>query len=307
LVVSVALACALILPKGVSVVSTDLGQENWIPLLTPASILALLCEFSGSLAAGRGEFLLTATYSIAASCGALLLIFDRREFLHLEDRRWFILLGFALPVAVVAIVSTVKPMLVNRYLIDALPFWMILCAIGLCRARPRWIGAAGLAVIVVLSLYQDYLYLRYHERDDWRGATAYLLANEKPGDAALILFAENRWPYDYYVKKSGDAAPPPIIYPDWDSEYRVDGVSWAQSLDPKAFEPSMMRAINDAPRRYSRIWLVMTFADDDTTHRPMLDRLMNTMDRQYSLQSTREFPNYIHVMLFSRTVNAPAP
>ena len=311
LVVSVLLVCVLIIPKAMSVLSTDLGQNRWVSSLSPDLILHLVIAFSGSLTTGRGEFLLTGAYLLAAVCGALALILVPRESDRSGNRRRFILLGFAIPVAAVLIVSIVKPSLVNRYLSEALPLFMILCAIGLCRARPRWVGAAGLAAIAVLSFYQDYLYYRYGdgEREGWSAATAYILSHAKSGDAVAFVIAESRWPYDYYLSKSGSADPPQVIFPDWDSQFRFAGIDWASTLDPKRFEPIMLRAIDNAPKRYNRVWLAMWPADAyqqdsnrDIYYRlltAMSKRLLSAMGRQYRLHSQKDFSE-IRVLLYDR-------
>jgi mannosyltransferase len=314
LIASIVLICALVFPKGLSVLLTDVGQGSWTPPLRPAAISALFCEFSGSMTTGRGEFLLTAVYLIAVVCGALALIFDDRESDHSGDRRWFILLGFAFPIVVVLVTSLVKPLLVNRYLSEALPFFVILCASGLCRMWPRWIGAAGLVAIVVLSLYQDYLYYRYYKGDDWRAASTYILADAKPGDAVIFVFAGSRWPYDYYLSKSGLAEFPPVIFPAWDRHFSVEGIDWAHyASETTIFEPIVMRAIDNAPKRYDRIWLAQwpidffRDADGDPYRRKaaaMNNRLLAAIGTRYRLNSEKDF-DQIHLLLYDRTSNAP--
>jgi mannosyltransferase len=309
LIASIVLICLLILPKGLSVLVTDVGQSGWFPSLTTASISGLFCEFSGSLTTGRGEFLLTAIYLIAVTCGALAILFDHRESDWLADRGWFILLGFAFPIAVVLISSLFKPLLVNRYLSEALPFFVILCAAGLCRARPRWIGAVGLVAIVMLSLYQDYLYYRYNSGDDWRSATTYMLTDAKPGDAIIFMLAGSRWPYDYYVSKSGFTERPTVIFPDWDPQFRVAGIDWARyTTEPDIFEPIVMRAINDAPKRYDRIWLALWPIEffqgsNRDPYYMMLDavnkRTLAALGTRYRLTSEKDF-DQIHLLRYDR-------
>ncbi len=247
LIASAVLTCVLILPRVLSVILTDVGQIRWVPSLSWLGILALFASFSGSLVAAGGELLLlTAVYLAAAGYGALVLIFGSRESERIGDHRWFILLGFAIPVGTVLIVSAVKPLLIPRYLIEASPFFMILCAVGLCRARPRWIGAAGLAAIAAMSVHQDYLYYGHFPRGDRRGATTHILSNAKPGDSVVFFFAGSRWCYDYYVSKSDSAQPPTVIFPDWDSQFRVVGIDWARYyIDASSIEPILRRVIDD--------------------------------------------------------------
>jgi len=317
LIASAVLACALTLPKGLSVILTDVGQASWVPPIGWMNVLGLFSQFSGSLVAAHGELLLlTTVYLTTTAYGALALIFGGRESEGAGTRRSFIVLGFAIPIGVVLIVSIVKPLLVDRYLIEALPFFVILCAIGLCRARPRWIGAAGLAAITVLSLHQDHLYYWRYKRDDWRGATAYILSNAKAGDSVVFASPAPRWPYDYYASKSGSAEPPLAIFPDWDSQFRVAGIDWVRYyVQPKIFEPLVLRVIDDAPKRYTRIWLVLwprdailPVSDRSALSTPerqwaaMGERLLEAIGKRYRLNLAKDFSGQdpIRVLLYDR-------
>jgi mannosyltransferase len=314
LIATVVVICLLILPKGLSVLLTDVGQANWVSSLAPAWISELFCDFSGALTTGRGEFLLTTIYMIAAGCGVLALLFDNRKLERAEDRRYFILLGFAFPLAVVLVISLVKPLLVVRYLSEAFPFFVILCAVGLCRMRPRWIGAACLMTIAALSLYQDYLYYRYDSRDDWRALTSYVLDDAKARDAIMFLLPTSRGAYDYYVSRSDFAEPPAVIFPDWDAQLRIGGIDAAQYFtELNLFEPIVMRAINDAPKRYDRLWLAqwpIDFFQNSSdqpffqAQRKMNKRLLAAIGDRYRLNSEKDF-GQIHLLLYDRDADAP--
>jgi mannosyltransferase len=322
LIASIILACGLILPKGLSVILTDVGQDSWISPLGWMNVLDLLSQFCGSRVAAQGEvLLLTRVYLIAACYGALALIFGDRKSGRSGSRRRFVVLGFAIPIGVVLIVSTVKPLLLSRYLIEALPFFMIICAVGLCRARPQWLGAAGLAAIAVLSVHQDYLYYRHYKGDDWRGATTYILSNSKPGDSVVFVCPAPRWPYDYYVAGSGFAEPPPVIFPDWDAQFRVAGIVWTRYYDePMIFEPLALRVIDEASKRYARIWLVLWPGElFRQVPDPILltkferltlvtgERVLAAIGKRYQLYSAKDFSGQspILVLLYDRAGGAP--
>jgi len=324
LIASVVLTCLLILPKILWTILTDVEQIRWVPSLSWLGVLWFFSFFSGSLVPAHGELLLlTLTYVTATGYGAFALIFGGQESECSGDSRRFILLGFAIPVAAVLLVSVVKPLLVSRYVSEALPFFLILCAVGLCRARPPWIRAAGLSAIAVLSLHQDYLYYRYYKRDDWRAATTYILSHAKPGDSVVLFFAGSRWPYDYYVSKSGSAEPPPVIFPDWDSHFRMAGIDWGRFyVDANSVEPILLQVIDDAPQRYRRVWLVLWPSSDVlrnssggallerllSSNRATLDRLLAAMGKRYRLNSEKDFPDWTNgsasVLLFDRASGA---
>jgi hypothetical protein len=200
--------------------------------------------------------------------------------------------------------SLAKPAFVPRYVFQCLPFFSIMVAIGLCEARPRVIGAFGLAAIVCLSLYQDYRYYRVYPRDDWRAATAYLLGNSNPGDAAILFSETNRWPYDYYLSRLGSPPErPALIYPDWDREFRIAG---AYALDLRALparEAILMKVIDDAPTRFPRIWLVQCADRNPRVGNDVAtDKLLAALSKRYRAISEKGFFD-IKVTLYERTLD----
>ena len=83
-------------------------------------------------------------------------------------------------------------------------------------------------------------------------------------------------------------------------------------VEPEIFEPILLRAIDDAPKRYSRIWLVLwpTDALDLIASTPfyarskaMHQRLLAAMDKRYRLNSVKDFFGglQIRVRLYDRT------
>ncbi len=282
----------------------DVGQTAWIEPIKFLTIQQTVYGFSGSLTGGPVAWLLPVICVALAGFGMLAMCRSSHQSVDAAQNFRLIVFGLAVPIAALVVMSFAKPAFVPRYAFECLPFFSIMVAIGLCEARPRVIGAIGLAAIVGLSLYQDYRYYRVYPRDDWRAATAYLLGNSNSGDAAILFSEANRWPYDYYVSRLGSPPQrPALIYPDWDREFRIAG---AYVLDPRALparEAILMKVIDDAPARFPRIWLVQCanrnsrVGSDAAT-----DRILAAMSKRYRAVSEKDFFD-IQVTLYERIPN----
>src|SRR4029077_11052602 len=99
------------------------------------------------------------------------------------------------------------------------------------------------------------------------------------------------------------------------SQFRVVGIDWARYyVDASSIEPILRRGVDDAPRRYSRIWLVMWPSPDVlrksdpggferllSSNRATLERLLATTGKRYRLNSEGGFGQpKIRVQLYDR-------
>lgn len=118
------------------------------------------------------------------------------------------------PTVVTIVASFVEQSFQSRYLVQVTPAVVLLVAVAVCALRPLWLGAAMLAVVVALS---GVALATYYDRpkDDWRDATAWLVAHARPGDRIVFLGDEARIPFEYYLhRQGGDAHGLVPLYPD---------------------------------------------------------------------------------------------
>jgi mannosyltransferase len=116
---------------------------------------------------------------------------------------WFALAIAIIPIAVIGVLSLVRPLLVARYLIVALPGMALVMAVALDRMRRPslrtvvFVALAGLLAVGTLD------WLRADgAKADWRAATAALMAQGRPEDR--VLFQE-QWTWramDYYARQA---------------------------------------------------------------------------------------------------------
>lgn len=118
---------------------------------------------------------------------------------------WRIALWLAFPLgfALAGTVFTRHPFNV-RYIVLALPAFLIALAIGTVTVRRgivRVLAMAGLVLVSMLSLSNYYFVTRY-AREDNRGAGAFLAANAQPGDFVLADAPYTALNLQYYAQRS---------------------------------------------------------------------------------------------------------
>ena len=110
------------------------------------------------------------------------------------------------PAVLLSLLSLVKPAFVPRYLLVSVPGAVLLAGAGLDRWQPRTRAVLTWAT-VVLSLAAVVFYST-RPKEDWRGATNYIVAQWRPGDAVVILPPYAGLPFQYYRRRAGaDALP----------------------------------------------------------------------------------------------------
>ncbi len=163
------------------------------------------------------------------------------------------------PVGVLALSLAYRPLLVPRYLVFCLPPLVILVAAALLRPRAHAAGAcarqparaaAGVTLVLLLSLALDVGWYRAGPREDWRAAAAEVTARAGASDGILFYPADSRVPFDYYRARTPRAAVLEPVYPE-----RAAGVRGAlAALGPLPIGRSVVAA---SARRSARLWLVV--------------------------------------------------
>jgi hypothetical protein len=118
--------------------------------------------------------------------------------------------GALLPIVLVLAVSLIKPFFVDKYLVEGLPFAVLLLAVGLAYLRPRVLSLGVTIYLLAFSTHALLAYYRTSDKDDWRAATRYILASAKPGDGVVLFPHYESAPFDYYrasIDTTGGTAP----------------------------------------------------------------------------------------------------
>jgi mannosyltransferase len=186
------------------------------------------------------------------------------------ERCALVFAGAALPIVLVLAVSLIKPIFVDKYLMECLPFAVLLVAIGVNGLRPPVLAGSVLLVVLLLSVHGTVNYYRHPDKDDWRSATRHVLVSARPGDAALFFPRYVVAPFEYYQARldtsGNDAKRVTIVYPGALGEGEVD------------------RAVSGVTHRYARLWAI--FNEDGDAGRAVRDSLAHRFpivdDRQFT-------------------------
>ena len=198
----------------------------------------------------------------------------------------FVLTWLLVPALLSLAASVVQPVFQSRYLIVSLPAVVLLAAVGLTAVHRRWLRGAML-ILLVLLLGRGLLRYYASDKEEWREATASVLANARTGDAIVFNAPYVVQPFGYYVLRTDDGADtaPQAVHP---------AVRWSEDL-PFAGGESIQGALRGG--RYPRVWLVLSH--DEVDAQTLRDRrtLLDTLERGYSEVSETSFTG-IRIILF---------
>jgi mannosyltransferase len=220
---------------------------GWIRPLTVGQIRNTLVALAG------GVPLLLSTAALVAV--AMLV--------HRRDRRaWLIVAAAVAPIVVAILVSTVRPMLLTRYLVICLPSMAILAGLGLAALRPLAVRASALAgLAILLAVTVPSAYADSHQQD-WRSAGGWI-ARSAGADDQVIVTPWGRRQLFYYVEQAETGVVPELT--------GIDGALTGATPD--------------------QLWVVMA-------NLPRRERndVLDTLADRYQLEEAREFGSKVHVV-----------
>jgi mannosyltransferase len=238
----------LALPLALFTIFRDAGQVSHLTRPTPKYIVDTLQQLAG------GTRPLLALYAAAV-------VVAGATWLRSRDRRsqWAMVnaaVWATTPIVGAIVVSLGKPLFAPRFLIVALPGIALLVAIGLERL-PLPLTVAGFAVVFALSALHV-VRTQGKPQEDFRAATAYMLANDRPGDAVVFYRTSRRIPFEYYARRRGSGPLPKSLLPT--SPYSrfdlVDDYRHTHVTD------SELVAIREAASR-GRVWLFLSRSENE--------------------------------------------
>lgn len=269
------LLAAAILPIGVTVLTqggTTLGfvlpttwERLWDALIALAASVPALVVYAAGIAFGFAALWRRTGESPNRSRLAWLLV----------------LLAGVLPVLLIVLLSLVKPVLVNRYLLIALPF-VILAAIGALVATSRPLGLAAIALLIVVSAVPTVATLR-GTPDNPPSWVAYVIKRAEPGDGVFFVEAQYRKVFAYYLpaeltealaQATSDAPVHHNPYEPWPPS----DVSFRERLEAMAC-------------RHDRVWLIGGPANLERAKTSRLQAVAMALTDAYTELDARRFGN----------------
>jgi len=259
-----------ILPLGVLVVERTRSPFvvfKWIPQPTVRRVYDLFY----SLAGNANYYGIEIHHNLASKALFAIYCVVCLVALSLAIRRWLtvrqsaetwrqglLFVWLFLPIAIVLGFSIlVQSWFINRYLLICLPALLLITAEGIHALRPRWLAVTAFVAVLITSAAGLPQYYRYRlQYQEWKAATDYLVANERPGDAAVFCVAHGRLLFEYYRDKEhpNQASDLDLAYPDLKNE----------TTDPRAlsyFPPLSDDQIAALVATHRRVWFVI-YPDD---------------------------------------------
>lgn len=201
LLVALAIMAAIAWPVVWMVFTQDAGHLAWVgrPSLLELYHLGVFLAAEGGKAAGpvllAGELVLIALFLFKAKS------------LWTQSQRSVDMWKYALavsglftPIFISLAVSIAKPVFFHRFLIICLPAWLLMVAAGLeeiSRSSYRRWATIAVCIISLVTVALSYGKVR----EDWRGATGFIIANVRSDDGLLYYDAVGSFAVDTYREK----------------------------------------------------------------------------------------------------------
>jgi hypothetical protein len=170
--------------------------------------------------------------------------------------RAFLLAWLIFPILVVLVVSLALPLFVNRYLIPCLPALVLIAAAGITSIRPKWLGLILCAAISAASFTGIASYYNRDfdsNRDNWLGATAFVLDHAQPQDGVFFFHRNGHVPFEFYRSQREFSQP-------WPEALQGQGSSELTGRDFKY--RGIDRELAAAKPAGDRVWLVLNYDAD---------------------------------------------
>jgi mannosyltransferase len=252
--------------------------------------------------AGKAEYAGSPGAKILVACYLIVGIIAFAAWLRMSLVSWrsreatslgLLLLWLFTPIVLLVSLSTVRPIVVNRYFLICLPALALTAAYALTIIKRKWVPICLLLVLMGSSTLHMVAYYRYRLGDgEWKSATRHVLAEANAGDAIFFVVAPGRILFDYYQHRYNELSnpAPEIVYPET-TDIRKDPS--ALRYLPELREELVQSAI----RHHARVWVVL-YHDQWPATRPVSSRLVDSMSSVYRGRQEQKF-NQVTVLLFS--------
>ncbi len=186
----------------------------------------------------------------------------------------FAFIYLAAPIAILYVASQVTPLYLERYLLPFVPPYLLIVSYGiLALPRVQWrifVMAALLLVITpaLLAVYQP------EQKEDWRGAAAYVSAGAGAGDLIVFYDAYMSIPFNYYYN--------------WKTQ--------ELRISRHAPDDEMARHAAEIASARRQLWLVLSHVDEQ--------RLISLLEAKPGMTRTGE-RSFLGLRVVAYAVNPP--
>jgi mannosyltransferase len=152
------------------------------------------------------------------------------------------LLHFSVPIVIAYLVNPIMPFFFERYVLVALPGFIVLVALGLDdllrRNRRFALGILGILILFNTFALEEHFYNEAYAKGKYGKMMAHVAAHAQPGDALVLNNPLQKPLYRYYAPR------------DVPAYFLPDGGAAME-------DPPMRAQLAEIARQHSRVWLVM--------------------------------------------------
>jgi Predicted membrane protein len=280
----------LLLPALLFALSHGTGNIDWIERPTAMKLYKTLKALAG------GAPTLVLVYIPLCLVAFISVVqISRRVKSGLETWRYaFPLIWLLAPLVVAFSFSSLgKPIFISRYLILCLPPFVLLTALGLSTLRKQWLVIAFLTIFLGSSGRSLVKFYMEQDKENWRGATSFVLSEAKPGDAVLFYAYFVRFPFEYYIERFNEPNNYPTLLELAPAPDAPRGGSDLPAPDQGFLE--------SLPSKHGRVWLILSH-DNPRLGRDVESRLIqNSLSRNYGVAREHNFQG-VRVLLYDMIV-----
>ena len=280
----------VVAPLIVFVAKTGSGPIRWIQRPGLLDIFNFCFYFSGGIPFLSAAACLLALYSVRQHLWT-----RNHEYLHW--RAQFLAVWLLFPILLTLVLSIFKPVFYPRYMIFCLPPLLILVAVGLASLGQKWLQAATVCVLLILSA-RTIPFVYSHDFEDERDgagiATNFILDHAESGDGILFHIPQIRVPYQFFSSlRAGHSVGsndfgPEILYPRHGE--RLQYLDFKSKLSPDY--------LHAAVAGHPRIWVVLMYNGPKLPD-PTAVLLKHDLPESYPHLQHWEFPK-VEVLLYSK-------
>ena len=193
LVASMAAIALLTAPAAVFVLTRNVGQLSEIHS-TWGRVPNLISEFAGTGAAVP-VYLVLWGFAVASWVRSGTISSRSQSAWH----RALLMNWLTLPTVLTLFACLAKPILETRYLLFCLSASVLVAAWGLFEISVRWRFSVAVITVILSLAGVGYIYAK--PKDNWRGASNYVLSHAQSGDVVTVVPPASRWTFDYYLNR----------------------------------------------------------------------------------------------------------
>ena len=279
--VSIAAIALMSAPLMAAILLGKIDHLSWIPRSDFSKLYELFVDFTGLSNKGVPLF------ALVCLVGAYFAI-RGRKWNTSGFARWHVVLlviWLFLPVLLTFGASAWRPIFVERFLIISLPPFVMLTSAAIALIPSRFAVAAVALIYLASEARAIDMSEKKLTKQDWRGATGYILSQEQPADGIFFYVPGIKPAFDYYSRLDGhswDAGS--ILYAAPDASGHMDVFS--TSLPPNLH------------KQFPRVWLVQALL-----YSPQLvqkgQTLRDNFGGEYRAVAERDFNFGLEVILYS--------